>query len=30
MLLDPGDGRPSTREVQAFPSEQNGGGAHSF
>jgi hypothetical protein len=26
MLLDPGDGRPSTREVQAFPSEQNGGG----
>jgi hypothetical protein len=32
MLLDPGEGSPSTREVQAFPSEQNGGGggAHSF
>jgi hypothetical protein len=30
MLLDPGEGRPSTRKVQAFPSEQNGGGAHSL
>ena len=30
MLLDPGEGRPSIREVQAFPSEQNGEGAHSF
>jgi hypothetical protein len=30
MLPDPGEGRPSTREVQAFPTEQDGEGAHSF
>jgi hypothetical protein len=30
MLLDPGEGRPSTRELQVPPSEQNGGGVHSL
>jgi hypothetical protein len=30
MLLDPGEGRPIPCEAQAFPTEQDGGGAHSF
>ncbi len=30
MLLDPGEGRPIPCKAQAFPTGQDGGGAHSF